>query len=488
AAGRHRLGPPRRARRHRAHPPGHVPRRAGPRTRGPPARRPDRRAAGGGQPGPQPARPPPVLPLVARQPPGGAPPRRPPGRGVRRAHAVDRHPGRQPVGRQPAEGHHRPRVLPRRPVAGAQPADPGAGRGLDPVHPPPGRRQARRGRGGAAQLVRARRGPRPGRPHRRDLPGPDRRRARPGGGQPRAARPAHGRRGRRGRGGRGHRRGRGDGHVTTATEEPPAPPPPAGGDGGAAATGGGRGRSVVGRLAAVGIALVGPVLALVTALVVGGLVMVFTDPDTLDEWGLFFADPAGALEASWDLVFESYRALWRSSVGSSAGIGRTLVEATPLALAGLSVAFAFRAGLFNIGGAGQLVIGASCAGWVGFTWDLPAAIHLPLAVVAGFLGGAAWGAIAGVLKARTGAHEVITTIMLNYIAYYTLDYALRSDAFRPAGRSDLISKPVRGSARLPEVSLGEVTVHAGVFIALVAAVVVWWLLERTTTGFRLRAV
>ncbi|HLT68750.1 MAG TPA: ABC transporter permease [Acidimicrobiales bacterium] len=276
--------------------------------------------------------------------------------------------------------------------------------------------------------------------------------------------------------------------MTTATEEPPAPPPPAGGDGGAAATGGGRGRSVVGRLAAVGNALVVPVLALVTALVVGGLVMVFTDPDTLDEWGLFFADPAGALEASWDLVFESYRALWRSSVGSSAGIGRTLVEATPLALAGLSVAFAFRAGLFNIGGAGQLVIGATCAGWVGFTWDLPAAIHLPLAVVAGFLGGAAWGAIAGVLKARTGAHEVITTIMLNYIAYYTLDYALRSDAFRPAGRSDLISKPVRGSARLPEVSLGEVTVHAGVFIALVAAVVVWWLLERTTTGFRLRAV
>jgi ABC-type uncharacterized transport system permease subunit len=278
--------------------------------------------------------------------------------------------------------------------------------------------------------------------------------------------------------------------VTTATEQPPAAPPPAGGDGGdaGAGTGGGRGRAVVARLADLGNALVIPALALVTALVVGGLVMVFTDPDTLDEWGSFLSDPLGALEASWDLVSESYEALWRSSVGTPRGIGRTLVEATPLALAGLSVAFAFRAGLFNIGAAGQLIIGATCAGWVGFTWDLPAPIHLPLAVVAGFLGGAAWGGIAGVLKARTGAHEVITTIMLNDISYRLLDYALRSDAFQPPGRDDLISKPVRESARLPEVSLGEVTVHAGVFVALAAAVAVWWLLERTTTGFRLRAV
>jgi simple sugar transport system permease protein len=230
------------------------------------------------------------------------------------------------------------------------------------------------------------------------------------------------------------------------------------------------------------------VLALLTALVVGGLVIVFSDPDTLDEWGSFFGDPLGALEASWDIVYDSYRALWNSSLGSSRGLSRTLVEATPLALAGLSVAFAFRAGLFNIGGAGQIVIGATCAGWVGFTWDLPAVVHLPLAVVAGFAGGAAWGGIAGVLKARTGAHEVITTIMLNYISYRLLDYALRSDAFQPAGRDDLISKPVAESARLPEVSLGDVTVHAGLFLALAAAVGVWYLLERTTVGFHLRSV
>lgn len=279
--------------------------------------------------------------------------------------------------------------------------------------------------------------------------------------------------------------------MTTATEEPPAPPPPAGGDGGAAATGGGRGRSVVGRLAAVGNALVVPVLALVTALVVGGLVMVFTDPDTLDEWGLFFADPAGALEASWDLVFESYRALWRSSVGSSAGIGRTLVEATPLALAGLSVAFAFRAGLFNIGGAGQLVIGATCAGWVGFTWDLPAAIHLPLAVVAGFLGGAAWGAIAGVLKARTGAHEVITTIMLNSVAAIFIGWLIIQSWVRDPVRSDPISQRVEETARMPRLLAWldpTLRVHLGIVLAVLATIGVAWLLHRSRFGFELRAV
>ncbi len=249
-----------------------------------------------------------------------------------------------------------------------------------------------------------------------------------------------------------------------------------------------RGTGIGARLASAANGLIIPVLALLTALVVGGLVIIFSDPDTLDEWGSFFSDPLGALEASWNVVYDSYRALWNSSLGSSRGLSRTLVEATPLALAGLSVAFAFRAGLFNIGGAGQIVIGATCAGWVGFTFDLPAIVHLPLAVVAGFAGGAVWGGIAGVLKARTGAHEVITTIMLNYISYRLLDYALRSDAFQPAGRDDLISKPVADSARLPEVSLGDVTVHAGVFLALAAAVAIWYLLERTTVGFRLRSV
>src|SRR5262249_45073285 len=156
--------------------------------------------------------------------------------------------------------------------------------------------------------------------------------------------------------------------------------------------------------------------------------------------------------------------------------GRTLNQAAPLALGGLSVALAFRAGLFNIGAAGQLVIGATCAGWVGFTWHLPTALHLTLAVLAGFAGGAAWGAIAGVLKARTGAHEVITTIMLNYISYHLLDSALRTNSFQPPGRDDLLSKPVLPSARLPIISIGHLSFHGGLFLAIGAAVAVWWLL------------
>ncbi len=249
-----------------------------------------------------------------------------------------------------------------------------------------------------------------------------------------------------------------------------------------------RAEAILAVLRRAGRALVAPALALFTALVIGGLVMVFSDPDTLNEWSEFTADPMGALQASWNLVWDSYEALWRSSLGSPAAFGRTLVETTPLALAGLSVALAFRSGLFNIGAAGQLIIGATCAGWAGFTFDLPTAIHLPLAVLAGAAGGAAWGAIAGFLKARTGAHEVITTIMLNYISYRLLDYLLRSDAFQRQGRNDPISTPVAESARLPEIVSGDLRFHAGLLVALAATVGVWWLLGRSTAGFRLRAV
>jgi simple sugar transport system permease protein len=272
----------------------------------------------------------------------------------------------------------------------------------------------------------------------------------------------------------------------TVTTDPATLPGPSGdGAGATPARGGSR---VLAWLGALADALVVPVLALVTALAIGGLVMVFSDPDTLDSWGGFFSHPGQTLSDSWTLVYESYEGLYRSSLGTQPAIGRSLVEATPLALAGLSVALAFRAGLFNIGAAGQIVVGATCAGWVGFTWDLPAALHLPLAVLAGFLGGAVWGGIAGVLKARTGAHEVITTIMLNYISYRLLDYALRSTAFQRPGRQDPISKPVAESARLPDIGFGDMTVHAGLFLALAAAVAVWWLFDRSTVGFRLRAV
>jgi ABC-type uncharacterized transport system permease subunit len=233
--------------------------------------------------------------------------------------------------------------------------------------------------------------------------------------------------------------------------------------------------------------LVGPLLAIVTALIVGALIIVFTDPDTLDAWGSLFSEPGRALGDSWDLVATSYRALFDSSLGSSDALARTLVQSTPLILVGLSVALAFRAGLFNIGGAGQLILGAMAAAWVGITFDLPLVAHLPLALVAGVIGGAFWGGIVGVLKARTGAHEVITSIMLNFIALRLLDYALSTDTFRRPGRSDPISPEMPDSVMLPE-PIDSFPVHAGFLLALAVAWGSWWLLQRTTIGFRMRAV
>ena len=253
-------------------------------------------------------------------------------------------------------------------------------------------------------------------------------------------------------------------------------------------------------------AMLVPALAILSALVIGGLIIVFSDPDVLEQWTFFFSDPITALRASWDAVFNAYQALLTGSLGSPAAmwaalttgeglvsafrpLSETVVEATPLILTGLSVAIGFRAGLFNIGAEGQLIVGAIFAGFVGFTvTGLPTAVHLPLAIVAGFLGGAAWGFIPGLLRARTGAHEVIITIMLNQVALRLLDYLLRNDVFRRPGRTDPISKPVEGTAQLPHLLGANLRIHAGIILALLVAWAVWWLLFRTTKGFEFRAV
>jgi simple sugar transport system permease protein len=228
-------------------------------------------------------------------------------------------------------------------------------------------------------------------------------------------------------------------------------------------------------------------LAILTAMFFGALVIIFSDTETLNAWGDFFQDPMGALEASWDVAYDAYAALLDSSVNGVGPMSRTLTEMVPLLFAGLSVALAFRGGLFNIGGAGQLMVGGICAAYVGFTYDLPTVVHLPLALLAGLVGGTVWGSIAGVLKAKTGAHEVILTIMLNFIALRLLDYLLSLESFQRTGRNDPITPPVAESARLPTLP-GPFEVHAGLVLALAAALGVWWLLERSTVGFRMRAV
>ena len=221
------------------------------------------------------------------------------------------------------------------------------------------------------------------------------------------------------------------------------------------------------------------------ALLIGAVLIALSDEDVIVSLGYVFSYPQDFVVRSADAVWSSYSALVSGSLESPRAIGLTLERAAPLICAGLGVTLAFRAGLFNIGAQGQLVVAAAAAGYVGFTWTgLPAGLHLVVALAAGVAGGALWGGIAGVLKARTGAHEVITTIMLNYLAASLLLYALSKDAFQRPGSDNRQSPPVADSATFPQV----LDTHLGVVVALAAAAGVWWLLERSTLGFELRSV
>ena len=247
-----------------------------------------------------------------------------------------------------------------------------------------------------------------------------------------------------------------------------------------------------------------PVLAVLTAFIVGAFIIVLTDFALLGRW---VTEPLDALGESWSTVMATYGALLRGSIGDPGAIAaaivsldwgamrsalvplsETLVSATPLIFTGLSVALAFRVGLFNIGAEGQLYLGALFAVIVGFSiTGVPWFIHLPLAVTAGFVGGALWGFIPGILKARTGAHEVIVTIMLNFVAYNLIGWMLRTDLVQREGRSDQISKIAEPTAALVPIISG-LRANWGIVLAVLAAVAVWWLLFRSTKGFEFRAV
>jgi ABC-type uncharacterized transport system permease subunit len=226
------------------------------------------------------------------------------------------------------------------------------------------------------------------------------------------------------------------------------------------------------------------IAAVVLALIVGAFLIAFSDDDAIESLKWFFSAPQDFFSRAGSAIGESYWALLKGSLGSWHAISTTLVRSAPLICAGLGVTLAFRAGLFNIGAQGQLIIGALGAGYVGFSWDLPPGVHLIAALVAGLLLGGLWGALAGFLKARTGAHEVITTIMLNYLATSVLLYALSKDAFQRPGSDNPQSPTAADSARFPSVA----DTHLGVILAFVAAALVWWILERSTIGFEMRAV
>ena len=239
--------------------------------------------------------------------------------------------------------------------------------------------------------------------------------------------------------------------------------------------------------------------AALLAVFVGSVMIAFTDERVTAAAGYFFARPADLFVALGDAIGGAYSALFRGAVFNPRADGlaaqiRPLTEtfnyATPLITAGLGVALAFRAGLLNIGGQGQMLIAAAAAGWVGFgVTGLPFGVHTLLAVGAGIAGGAIWAGIAGYLKARTGAHEVIVTIMLNWIAVYLLAYLLSTPGLLQApGSSNPKTPPTLQSAQLPGLLGDRYNLHWGFVLALGAVVFVWWLLNRSSEGFQYRAV
>jgi simple sugar transport system permease protein len=249
-------------------------------------------------------------------------------------------------------------------------------------------------------------------------------------------------------------------------------------------------------------------LAIFSAMVVGAILMVVTNDQALSAWGHLFSAPGSAFSMSWHIVDRAYSALFSGALGSPGAyahafatgnshafvtafnpLSETLVSATPLLLAGLAVALAFKAGMFNIGAQGQIIAGAVAAAWMGFSFrHLPIEIHLPLALIAGFGGGAVAGAVPGILKARTGAHEVIVTIMLNYVILDLLLWLLSTSTFMEPGQSNAIGRSPAASAHLPHLAGSNLQLNAGIIVALGAAWGVALLLKRTTLGFRFRMV
>ena len=215
-----------------------------------------------------------------------------------------------------------------------------------------------------------------------------------------------------------------------------------------------------------------PFLAILTAIILGGIIIVSVGGNP----------------------FLAYYGLIQGSFGSAKALSETAVWATPFIFAGLAVALAFKGGLFNIGAEGQLALGATFSALIGYAlpewlgFDIPAIIHLPLVIILGMTAGAIWAGIVGFLKAYTGGHEVINTIMMNYIALNTISYLLNGP-MKDRNPNNVIARTplIADSARMPEIFEGF-RIHWGFVLALLVAVFIWWLLNKTTLGFEIRTV
>jgi simple sugar transport system permease protein len=238
-------------------------------------------------------------------------------------------------------------------------------------------------------------------------------------------------------------------------------------------------------------------LAVLSAFLIGGLLIAFANEEVQITSSYLFSRPTDFLSAVWNSIFGAYDALFRGSiynykaldsVGMIKPLTETLTYATPITLAGLGMAVAFRSGLFNIGGTGQIIFGAMGAAWVGFSVELPALIHLPVAVIAGVLAAGLFGGFVGFLKAATGANEVIVTIMMNYIASLLLFYVLTTPLFQAPGATNPISPAIAETAKYWRFMGDNFRINASFFVMLAMVLVVWWLLNRSSIGFQFRAL
>jgi simple sugar transport system permease protein len=240
-------------------------------------------------------------------------------------------------------------------------------------------------------------------------------------------------------------------------------------------------------------------LSVILGFAVGAFFMIISNREFLQNIGYFFADPLASLRAAGDVVSSGYGALFKGAVynasaatfdGAIRPLTETLRLAGPLIAAGLGIGLGFRVGLFNIGGTGQLVSGIIWATFVATRMELPPVIHLVVAILAAIIGSAIVGAFVGFLKARTGANEVITTIMLNYVIISFFNYLLLDNNLLQGATAGGYTKsdPAAETARLPEILGESFALNLGFVLAIVAVVLYWWLMERSTIGFRLRAV
>jgi simple sugar transport system permease protein len=247
------------------------------------------------------------------------------------------------------------------------------------------------------------------------------------------------------------------------------------------------------------------VLAVFSALVLGAILILVTTPTVLDAWGKVGSAPGEAFALSFHTVANAYSAMFEGSIFSPSAVGHaistgrgwtaafsplyeTLVSATPLMLAGMGVAIGFSTGVFNIGAQGQLIGGALGALYVGFEVHATIWLHLPLVIIAGAVGGALVGLVPGVLKAYTGAHEVIVTIMLNYVVLDLLVYLLTTAPFQQPGQSNSISRTMPNSARLPHLLGSGLRVNAGLIVAVAVILGAVWFTRRSTLGFSFRVI